>query len=462
MTARGRDPLFLALVYAALATAVVSSLGMLLVPVVAETMSVPTSAAQWIITGNLLVGALTAPTAGRLADGPHKKRLLLVVLSAALAGSVIAALSSDFVVLLIGRTIQGVAYGIVPIAIAIARERSPRERRAIAIATLSITVSMGLGIGYPLAGLAVGLMGLQAAFWMAAVFMVSALVVVALVVPPPESHRMTSPPFDYLGAVLLSLTLGGVVVGVSEGPVFGWTSPVTIVILAGSLASGLLWLATSGRAAVPFVSVTSIRAPRVMITHAGGFGLAATIYLAMSTSSLVAQAPVTTGYGIALPALWAGFVIMPLSLGSFVASRLLRMSMARLRLIDLLICGAVLIAAGQVLLLLLHAAIWQLLVGMLVVGTGMGVVFGVAPVIVARDVALSEVGSAVSFNQVLRTIGGTIGSAVAGSLFAATLSRGGYPSDEGIQLAFLTGTTVAVLVAAMLTIFRRASKIERG
>lgn len=453
MTGRGERGVFPALVYAALATAVVSSLGMLLVPVVAREMQVPTSASQWMITGNLLVGAITAPLMGRLAEGSRSKPLLLGILVVTLIASVVAAMAPNFEVLLAGRIAQGVAYGIVPIGIAIAREQLPRERRAVAIATLSITVSIGLGIGYPLTGLSVSLFGIHAAFWIAAAFMISALLVTMLAVPG-SATRSAVRHFDFRGAVLLSLSLAGLVIGVSEGPRLGWLSPWSLLLLGGSLLFGVLWLSTGRWARVPFVDVKSIWIPPVLVTHASAAALASTIYLAMSTSSLVAQAPEGTPYGMALPAIWAGFIILPLSVGSFAASRFLAAAMQRLQLFDVLLIGSLLIATGQLTLLVLHTAIWQLMAGMVIVGAGMGVVFGVAPVIVARNVALAEVGSAVSFNQVLRTIGGTVGSAIAGSIFAATLQADGFPSQGGILLSFGLACAVATGVTVLLFAWR--------
>ncbi|MDN6380395.1 MAG: MFS transporter, partial [Brevibacterium aurantiacum] len=94
-----------ALVYAALSTAVVSSLGMLLVPTISTEFHVSISAAQWMLTINLLVGAIVTPVMGRLSDGPHKKRLLVGALTIILVGSVVAALATNFAVFLIGRAL---------------------------------------------------------------------------------------------------------------------------------------------------------------------------------------------------------------------------------------------------------------------------------------------------------------------------------------------------------------------
>jgi predicted MFS family arabinose efflux permease len=113
-----RSPLVPALVYAALSTAIVSSLGMLLVPTISREMDVSVGTAQWMLTINLLVGAVATPVMGRLSDGPHKKKLLLWALLIILAGSVIAALAPNFTVFLVGRALQGLTYGIVPVTIA--------------------------------------------------------------------------------------------------------------------------------------------------------------------------------------------------------------------------------------------------------------------------------------------------------------------------------------------------------
>jgi len=82
-----------ALIYAALSTAVVSSLGMLLVPTISREFHVSVSTAQWMLTVNLLVGAIATPIMGRLGDGAHTKRILVWALSIMLAGSILAARS---------------------------------------------------------------------------------------------------------------------------------------------------------------------------------------------------------------------------------------------------------------------------------------------------------------------------------------------------------------------------------
>lgn len=126
-----------ALVYAALCTAIVRSLGMLLVPTISEVFEGPVSSAQWMLTVNLLMGAVATPV--------------------------------------LGRTLQGLSYGTVPTTIALARRYLPTEKIGPGISSLSVTVSTGIGIGYPLTGIIAGTYDYRIAFWFAAAFVAAAI-----------------------------------------------------------------------------------------------------------------------------------------------------------------------------------------------------------------------------------------------------------------------------------------------
>ncbi|NUL47821.1 MFS transporter [Cellulosimicrobium funkei] len=439
-----------ALVYAALCTAVVSSLGMLLVPSVAQDMGVSVSTAQWMLTVNLLVGAIATPVMGRISDGPNQKRLLLVSLTVILAGSVVAALAPTFTVFLIGRALQGLTYGIVPVTIALARRYLAGPQVQPAISSLSVTVSTGLGIGYPLTGIIAGLVDYRFAFWFAALFVLSAMVVVARTVPAGSDVHAVRAPFDTAGAVLLGTGLGSLLLGISEGPSWGWSSPWTLATLV--LAAGLLtlWVRTSLRSRHPLINLRVFANGEVLLANASAIGLGAAIYIGLSVSSLVAQAPASSGYGLALPVFWAGFVMLPLSVGSFIANRMVRRLSPRVPLTALLPIGAGLAAASGLLLWFAHTELWEVLLGMFLFGLGIGSSYAAMPALIARNVAAEGLGSSVSFNQVLRTIGSSFGTAAAAALFAVTADPAGRTTDAGITGAFALGALVCLAVCGAL------------
>ena len=211
-----RPRLLPALAYAALTTAIVSSLGMLLVPTISHDMHVEVSTGQWMLTVNLLVGAVATPIMGRLSDGPHKKRLLLFSLTTILVGSIVAAAAPNFTVFLIGRALQGLTYGIVPVTIALARRYLPENQARLGISSLSVTVTTGLGLGYPLTGILADLLGFRFAFWFAALFLITTILVVWRVVPAGPDEQAPRNTLDVPGALLVGTGLASLLVAVSS------------------------------------------------------------------------------------------------------------------------------------------------------------------------------------------------------------------------------------------------------
>jgi len=447
-----RPRLVPALVYTALTSAIVSSLGMLLVPTVAQEFSVTVSAAQWMLTINLLVGAVATPIMGRLSDGPHKKRLLQWSLATILVGSLMAACAPNFVVFLLGRALQGLSYGIVPVTIALARRYLDEEKVRPGISSLSVTVSTGLGLGYPLTGILASVTGFRVAFGFAVVFLISASVVVWRIVPDGPDLRGLRTRFDLPGAVLLGSGLSALLLAVSEGSGWGWTSAWTLGCSAAAVVLLTGWAVAELRIPNPLVNLRAVRTKDVLLANGTAIGLGAAMYIGMSVGSLVAQSPTSTGYGIALPLFWAGFVVLPLSVGSFGANRVVRRLARRIRLTTLLPLGAGVMTISAVHLWLEHDRLWEILIGMFLFGVGTGTTYAAMPALIARSVADTELGSAVSFNQVLRTVGGAFGSALSGAVLAAHMAGDGHPTDSGITLAFALGALGSAVVFAALAV----------
>ena len=448
-----------ALVYASLTSAVVSSLGMLLVPSVAESFGVTVSTAQWMLTVNLLVGAVATPVMGRLADGPHTRRLLLVALGVILVGSVVATLATSFAVFLVGRALQGLLYGIVPVTIALARRHLSYAESQPAISTLSVTVSIGMGLGYPLTGVLAALLGYRAAFAFAALFVVTAASGVLRYVPAGPDPLAPRAPFDLTGAATLGLGLAALLLGISEAPAWGWASPRALGVLAVALVAVAAWVAHSLRTPSPLVNLRVVRRPEVLLANATAIGLGTAMYIGLSIASLVAQAPTGTGYGIAVPVLWAGFLMAPLSVGSFLANRVVRVLNRRWDMSVFLPVGAGVMTVSSVVLWEWHGTVWTLGLGMFLFGVGIGSGYAAMPALIARSVAVDQLGSAVSFNQVLRTVGGAVGAALSAAVLAAHPSGGPYSTDAGITGAF--GVGVLCCAAVMLALIAHSVRTRR-
>ncbi len=447
-----RTTLLPTLVFAALATAIVSSLGMLLVPSIASQFDVDVATAQWMLTVNLLAGAVATPILGRLSDGPHKKRLLLVSLSIMFLGSVLAAAAPNFGLFLAGRALQGLSYGIVPITISIARRYVEKKKVQPTISTLSVTVSSGIGVGYPLTGIIAGLFDYSFAFWFGAIFVLATIIVVWKVVPSGPDTHAESRPFDYLGTALLTFGLGSLLLAISEGPKWGWSSLPTLTLIIFAVVILTVWVLVENKLAFPLINLRTLKQGEVLLANISAIALGAALYIGMSVSSLVAQAETSTGYGLSLPVFWAGFVIFPLSVGSFTANRIVRVLAKKIGIQVMLPVGAIIMSLAGTLLWLLHSQLWEILLSMLVFGLGMGASYAAMPALIARSVAVQELGSSVSFNQVLRTVGSSFGTAISAAIIATHPGLHGEASSTSINMTFLIGAVLCITLGIALLI----------
>ena len=166
-----------ALVAVALVVAVIGSLGAPLITSVALGFRVSLDAAQWTLTVTLFTGAIAGPLLARLGSGSHRRQTILVTLALVALGGVLTTFPFPFVVLLVGRALQGLGLGVIALLMGVARSTLPANRSGSTIAALSVASTVGIGVGYPLVGLVDQLAGLRAAYAIGLVLSVAALVV---------------------------------------------------------------------------------------------------------------------------------------------------------------------------------------------------------------------------------------------------------------------------------------------
>ena len=144
-------------VFAVLAVAVggYTLLQSLLTPVLAtlqHDLHTTQAATTWVITAYLLSASVCTPIVGRLGDLAGKRRMFLLAAAALVLGSLVDAVATSIGVVIIGRVIQGVGGGLLPLAFGVIRDEFPRERVASAIALTASLIGVGSGAGVVLAG----------------------------------------------------------------------------------------------------------------------------------------------------------------------------------------------------------------------------------------------------------------------------------------------------------------------
>ena len=124
--------------------------------------------AGWVVTATLLAGAIAMPIAGSLGDLFGKQRVLVASALMLLLGSSVVALSDYLVPVLVGRGLQGLAMGFIPVGISMIREVTPPELTATGIAAMSATLGVGGAVGLPLSAWVVQEFNWHIVFWVTA------------------------------------------------------------------------------------------------------------------------------------------------------------------------------------------------------------------------------------------------------------------------------------------------------
>ncbi|MFE7114754.1 MFS transporter [Streptomyces sp. NPDC057654] len=428
--------------------AIISSLGAPLIPTIAAVDHVSAADAQWSLTVTMLVGAVATPAMGRLGDGPHRKRVILTGLAVVLGGSLLAALPLGFAYLIVGRALQGVGMGLVPLAIATARDSVPPERARSALSTLSLTTAAGVGVGYPVTGLLAQSLGMYAGFWFAVIATAVALVTAAVVLPAPPPRP--AHPMDYPGAVLLTLGMSGLLFSLTQGEQWGWGSPrlLTLAAVAVLLLAG--WVVQELRCDHPLVDLRLVRDRTVFAAHLttvmGGVGM----YLLISLVTRYVQTPSSAGYGFGASVVVTGLILVPFSAGSLLAGRVVRVLVRNRPPVRMLPVSCLFSLAALLTFVFAHNGLWEVFVTMGLAGLGVGVSFAVTPGLIVGGVPAHETGSAMSFNQVVKYIGYSSGSALSAVILQAAGTTGqGLPPESGYRTAGLVGCAVWAATAVV-------------
>ncbi|MCW2546164.1 MAG: putative transporter, partial [Mycobacterium sp.] len=366
--------------------------------------------------------------------------------------------------LLAGRALQGLALGLVPLAIAVARDALPPERSGGVIAMLGVTTAVGIGIGYPGAGVLVEYWGLGAAVWVGALITAAAVGTAALVLPPSPGHRKR--PTDIPGALLLGVGVAGILLALSEGESWGWSSGRLIVLVLVSLALLAAWVRWELRIAQPLVDLRVVRHPSVFAANLSVLLVGVGIYPSVSLVVRLVQTPPAAGYGFHVSVAVAGLMLVPFSLASFAASRVWTLAARRTspELVVLLSVG--ILVASMTLFYFARSRLWEVLLMMALAGFGVGCIFAANPLQIMRGTPPTETGSAMSFYQVLRSIGFSAGSALSATALVATIPAGGaVPTSAGygnaavICIAFLL---LALVVTAVFYVAGRPTRVAEA
>lgn len=374
----------------------------------------------WVVTMTLLTTAISTPIWGKLADLVNRKNLMIIALSIFILASAGAGFSQSTEMLIMFRGFQGLGGGGLAALsqVLMADILSPRERGKYMGLFAGVMAVATVG-GPLLGGVLTDSVGWRWNFYVGVPLGIIAIVVLIRTLKI-EQIRAAKVRIDYLGIVLLSVASGFLLVWVSNVATYGWVSWETLYMVGIAVVSTVLFIVVELKVAEPLIPLTLFRNRTFTLAVLASISIGVAMF---GTSVYLAQyMQISRGYGPTE----AGLLTIPMAAGMLVASTVIGQLVTRTgKWKRYLVTGAILMIAGTSLLSTLQydTSLWLVGIYMFLLGAGTGMTMQNLVLIVQNTTSPQEIGVASSGVNFFRTVGGTTGVAVMGSVLAASMTQ---------------------------------------
>ncbi|MCP2366930.1 EmrB/QacA subfamily drug resistance transporter [Agromyces flavus] len=406
-------------------------------PNIVSALDLTTTQVQWIQEVYTLVFAALLMVWGTMSDRIGRRRLLVIGLVIFVGASILCAFAPNGTWLIAARAIQGVGGSmILPTTLALLNATFRGAERGIAFAVWGSTIGSMAAVGPVLGGWLTTAFSWHWAFWINLPFGI--LVIIGVLACVAESRQRETGRFtDWVGAAASVLGFGMLVFALIEGRSYGWweatdSAPVSLggfsiipvlfvlaVIVLGALVLRERSRVAAGRSVL--LDVTLFRIP----TFANGNVTALTVSL--GEFGLILSLPLWFQYVLGMDALQAGLALLPLAVGSFVASgavRPLSRYLSPVRMVRLGIALEIISLAVMAILIRPDSTAWVTGVPLFFYGIGVGFATAQLTQLILVDVPLDKSGQASSTQSTARQVGSALGIAILGTALFSTLRAG--------------------------------------
>ena len=386
----------------------------------------------WVVTIYLLTSTITGPIYGKLSDQFGRKLLLLIGISLFLLGSFLCGLAQDMVQLIVFRGLQGLGAGaLFPISLAVIGDLfSPKERgkyQGLFGAVFGIAAIIGPALG----GFLTDQVSWHWVFWVNLPLGAVAMYIIWRLLPAHTESGVTRS-IDYLGVAVFTLAVVPVLIGLtnSQNPALSWSDPWVGGLIVLGLLIGLVFVWVESRAREPIVPLGLFRNRTYSVSILAGalasFGFFGAIIFLPRWYQVVNGSTATE----------SGYQLLPLLAGLILSSVVSGQIVSRTGRYKWLAVASLFTLTGGLLLMTNLDAntppqmlwVWQFIAGL-----GIGPTLAVFTIIVQNAVPWQLLGVATSNLAFFRQIGGTVGLAIAGSIFGSTLQTQA-PREVATQL----------------------------
>jgi MFS family permease len=408
-------------------------------------------AVAWLATGFLLAAAVAVPLFGRLGDLLGKKRMILVSLGAFAVGSLVCALSSSIGLAIAGRALQGFGAAVAPLTLGLARDFVAPQDLPRVVGVVIGAANVGGGVGFLVSGLLVDAFSPAAIFWF--LFIVGAVLAIAVALFAPETPLRAHASIDPVGVALLGIGLVALLLALSEGTAWGWSSAAVLSLFATCAVTLALFAATEWRLREPLVDLRLVATRPFLNANLCMFAFGFAFFVAVFVIPQIAASPEATGYGLGLSVTEIGLLLVPTSVAGLIGGWSGGRTLSRLGPRAQVSLGALIGVAGYLSLALAHDTAFALASESAAIGLAWGLILtGIYPVVL-RTAGADKTSIAAAVVLVFRNTGVSVGVTVSAVVIAGAGLAGPFRDEAGFTRAFLVaagGAVAAFLLAAWL------------
>ena len=419
---------------------------------------------QWVISAYALVFGGFLLLGGRSADLLGRRRVFMLGLVVFTIGSLLCGLAWSDASLIGARAIQGLgAATISPAALAILMTTFAEGReRNIALGVWGAVGGFGAAAGVLLGGVLTDALSWEWIFFVNIPVGVAAFALAPVLLGESRDTRVKS--FDALGAVLVTSHLTTLVLGITQGETWGWTSGRTIGVFALSAALLAGFVAWENRVAEPLMRFGILRTKTVLGANVAGFILGTALFSMFLMLTLYMQQ--VLGYS----AMKTGVAYLAVAGTSIIWANVAAALVNRVGVRSLIAGGMALLAVGMLLFTQVpvdgsYAS--DLLPGFLIIALGMALCFVPISIAALAGVSQAEAGLASGLINTSQQVGGAVGiallSAIAVSRTENELASGTAVPEamtSGFQLAFWVGAAIAIVGVVAALVLIRQEEVE--
>lgn len=274
----------------------------------------------WVVTAYWLVASASSAICGRIGDLFGRRRMIVIMLAIAGAGSLLSALAPDLNWVILGCALQGTTGTLTPLMIGLVREVVARERVPFAVGVITAAGNVGTGVSFMAAGWIIDRFSWQGGFVMKVVLVAISIVALLAMVPASREKPGALPREGLLTGLLFAPAVAGVFVTFQLAATWTWHDPRTWAVLVGSLLLLAFWAFDQSRRAQPLIDVRSLGKREILVANLSVGLLAMGCMQNGQAMSLFMQQPVWTGTGLGLSAFEAGALLMAINAVALVAS----------------------------------------------------------------------------------------------------------------------------------------------